>query len=67
MLLVERVSDQSLREQIKSVMALAYSVTQSGSRAEAEQRFDQATFQSVAAIEQSGAVLRSLYDVAGAR
>jgi hypothetical protein len=67
MLLVERISDESLRKQIKSVMALANSATQSGSRAEAEQRLDQATFQSVAAIEQSGAVLRSLYDVAGAR
>ena len=66
MLLVERVTDESLRQQIKSVMVLAYSVTDSSSRAEAAHRFDQATFQSVAAIEKSGTVLRSLYDVPSA-
>jgi hypothetical protein len=67
MLLVERISDESLRTQIKSVMTLACSVTECSSRTEAVSRLDEATMQGVAAIVQSGAVLRSLYEVAGER
>lgn len=61
MLLVERVQDDAVRSEIKTVMGEANAVPYCRSKSEASAALDRVTFQSTAALETVGKTLRALY------
>jgi hypothetical protein len=60
-ILVQRVSEDTLRQEVKAFMERAWLVSFAGSREKAEAQLNKVTGESAAVLERVGAVLRSHY------